>query len=303
MRLSYLQEFVEVSRTLNFNEAAHGLHISQSTLSKHIQALESDLQAVLLERDRHHVMLTSQGEVLLDCAKLICRSYADVKDAFALEAQNRCRLFVGGLIDSPGEFSWLSKASNAIQIRRPSFSPHFIPVSAASPITQVVNGDIDCAIIAFDPADYDVRVTEELVSEPVARSPFIAVVASNSPLADKGRLTAEDLQGSTFIRMMGPRMTSGWRVVQQMLERNRISFETKQVTILSVYDYVGIGLDNEVLLLPKCEVRKQEARSSERRMLALDISDAYTPLSVVYRKDRPSTVLREFIDELKSTPL
>lgn len=303
MRLSYLREFIELSKTLNYNEAARKLHLSQSALSKHIQALEGDLEANLFERDKHHVVLTSQGEVFLDCANRMCSIYEDIRLNFKTEAQNQARLFVGGLIDSPGEFAWLSKASKALQALLPDFSPHFIPVSSASPITQVVNGDIDCALIAFQATDYDDQVSDVLESVEVARSPFVAVVSAQNPLASRKQLTIEDLRDRTFIRMMGPRMTSGWSVIDRLLQRNHVNFATKQVTILSVYDYVGIGLNDELLLLPECETRRQEARNPDRKVLQLDIPGAFTPISAVYRKDSVSSALQAFIEELKRTPL
>ncbi|MCD8316258.1 MAG: LysR family transcriptional regulator, partial [Eggerthellaceae bacterium] len=66
VRLSYFEEFIELCNTLNFNAAAKALSMSQSSLTKHIQALENDLSVKLFERDKHSVTLTSQGEVFYD---------------------------------------------------------------------------------------------------------------------------------------------------------------------------------------------------------------------------------------------
>ena len=64
MTFRQLEYFLEVARTLNFSKAAENLFVSQSTLSKAISMLETELGAVLFLRDRHKVSLTPAGAVL-----------------------------------------------------------------------------------------------------------------------------------------------------------------------------------------------------------------------------------------------
>jgi hypothetical protein len=55
--------------TLNFTRASELLYISQPTLSKQISALENELNAKLLIRDTHSVLLTDSGTVFLSEAR------------------------------------------------------------------------------------------------------------------------------------------------------------------------------------------------------------------------------------------
>ena len=60
-----LRAFEAVSRHLNFRAAAEELYLTQSAISRQIQALEEDLGAVLFSRGTRRVELTQAGVLLL----------------------------------------------------------------------------------------------------------------------------------------------------------------------------------------------------------------------------------------------
>lgn len=68
MELRQLRYFTKVAEICSFSEAAKNLNITQSTLSQQIKQLESELDAELLSRDSHHVMLTELGKEFLPSA-------------------------------------------------------------------------------------------------------------------------------------------------------------------------------------------------------------------------------------------
>jgi LysR family positive regulator for ilvC len=57
-----LHQFVELTRTLHFGQAARACHVSPSTLSRSVQRLEEQLGESLFEREHHKVTLTPGGE-------------------------------------------------------------------------------------------------------------------------------------------------------------------------------------------------------------------------------------------------
>ncbi len=69
MQTSYVREFLETTRTLNYAEAADRLYISHSSLFKHIKALEEDLGGALFDRDGHNITLSEYGKAFLPYAK------------------------------------------------------------------------------------------------------------------------------------------------------------------------------------------------------------------------------------------
>ena len=74
MDTTYLNEFIALAEAGNYRGAADQLFISQSSLSKHIQALEKELNCRLFERTAKGVILTDQGRRILSHANRIVRS-------------------------------------------------------------------------------------------------------------------------------------------------------------------------------------------------------------------------------------
>jgi acetyl esterase/lipase len=70
LELHHLRAFVAVARERHFGRAAEQLHVSASTLSRSVSALERMLGCVLLRRTPPRVTLTMAGEALLAAAPI-----------------------------------------------------------------------------------------------------------------------------------------------------------------------------------------------------------------------------------------
>src|ERR1035441_11062555 len=81
MELRHLEVFVAVAEELSFTRASNRLHLVQSGVSSAVKALERDLGANLFDRDRHRVMLTDAGQVLLPEARATLAAAQAAPDA------------------------------------------------------------------------------------------------------------------------------------------------------------------------------------------------------------------------------
>ena len=81
MDIGYIREFVMLAECFNFSEAAERLFISQSSLSKHIQALERDMGVDLFIRTTRNIRLSSAGELYLPYARKIAELCSESKIA------------------------------------------------------------------------------------------------------------------------------------------------------------------------------------------------------------------------------
>ena len=66
-----LSVFVTAAETLNFTVTAKRLHLTQSSVSQTIKALESQLEVELFERKARTLKITDAGNVLLPMAREI----------------------------------------------------------------------------------------------------------------------------------------------------------------------------------------------------------------------------------------
>jgi DNA-binding transcriptional LysR family regulator len=97
MRIEQLQAFIAVVETGNFGHAAQRCGITQSTVSRQIQSLESDLGLSLFHRTSA-AKLTIGGEKLLPHARKICQEWEKaIQECGELIAGKQPELCVAGI--------------------------------------------------------------------------------------------------------------------------------------------------------------------------------------------------------------
>jgi DNA-binding transcriptional LysR family regulator len=97
MRLEQLQAFLAVAETGSFQKAAHQCGVTQSAISRQIQALETGLGAALFHRT-NQAKLTVAGDRLLPRAKKICQEWQiAVQDVTHLMAGKQPELCVAAI--------------------------------------------------------------------------------------------------------------------------------------------------------------------------------------------------------------
>ena len=77
METQYIQEFVELAKTMSFSLTARKMHISQSSLSRHMQKLEEELGRPLFNRTTRRMELSEFGKQYLPSAVRIDEAVKD----------------------------------------------------------------------------------------------------------------------------------------------------------------------------------------------------------------------------------
>ncbi|MGH8814140.1 MAG: LysR family transcriptional regulator, partial [Advenella sp.] len=69
MNFKQLNHIVVLSETLNFSKAAERVFLSQSALSKSIQAIEQQIGIAIFDRSKNSVLVTPAGKFVVDHAR------------------------------------------------------------------------------------------------------------------------------------------------------------------------------------------------------------------------------------------
>lgn len=135
-----LRAFEAVARRLSFRAAGEELFLTQSAISRQIQALEEEVGAVLFLRGTRHVELTAEGGVLL---RAVAPALAQLDAAVRQVRAARGRRSVSVSTFASFASLWLLPRMEAYQRRHPDLD---IRVSASDNLVDLDDGDIDVAL-------------------------------------------------------------------------------------------------------------------------------------------------------------
>lgn len=76
-----LSTFLALAKEGSFTQAAQRLHLTQSAVSRHISALEQQLQTQLIVRSTHSMRLTPAGRAVLPHARQVLQALDDLSQA------------------------------------------------------------------------------------------------------------------------------------------------------------------------------------------------------------------------------
>lgn len=216
--LYHLQTFNRVARSLNFSRAAEELSLSQSAVSRHIEALEEEYGMELFTRGGRGVTLTEAGVRLLDYTERILRLSEEAARALSeLRDLESGRLTLGAST-TPGNYL-LGPVVAAYQDRYPGIGLRLEIGDSRSVAGLVEEGLVDLAVLA-GPQD-----RAAVATEPCMEDELLLVAAPGHPLANKPEVCLEDLaEARLFLREPG----SHTRQVVEQAFRSR-GFRPRQV--------------------------------------------------------------------------
>lgn len=84
MNLTFIDTFLDISETRNFNKSAERLNVTQSTVSARMRALEEELRTPLFRRGRFGAELTAAGHKLLPHAARLRNIWNQARQELAL---------------------------------------------------------------------------------------------------------------------------------------------------------------------------------------------------------------------------
>jgi len=218
MDIEFARTFLAVAAAGNFVGAAQRLHVTQSTVSMRIQALESRLGAVLFERGRSGAHLTPAGRRFLRHANTLVRTLEQARHEVGLPAGFRGSLTLRGRIALWDGFlpQWVAR----MRASHPDISLH-LEVGFEEDIMQaLVQGTVDVGVL-YTPENRPGLGIERLFEENLV----LVATEPGRPWPDPGYIHMDwgaefhAQFGTAFPDLAAPAITAniGWLVMQQIL--------------------------------------------------------------------------------------
>ncbi|WP_080800140.1 LysR family transcriptional regulator [Arabiibacter massiliensis] len=294
MHISYLKEFVELVYCLNYSEASRNLNTAQSTLSKHVLALERECGAELLVRSSAQVRLTQEGQALFEGALDIIDAHDRTLERIA-ELKKDPPITVGGLYRNPH----LVRIVNAILNRqRENGSPLGVRYdnSRQRPFVELVeNGTLD---VAFTMMEHGAEPPEGLAALHLFDDPLVAIMMKDHPLADRASLQVGDLDKQKLLSPDGVYAIAGAKIARKLFASKGAQPIYRPVFLQSVQDFPTLDIADNLLVVER-SLQQQQPLTDDHRVLPFDDEDACFPFYAVYRQEPRSQAIARFVEELE----
>jgi DNA-binding transcriptional LysR family regulator len=192
MHLKSLKIFCDVVGRRSFSRAASENGISQSGASQIVNALEEHLGVKLIDRTKRPFVLTPEGEVYYEGSRKIVQRY------FALEEEVKTlHEEVAGRVSVASIYSiGLSHMNRFVQRFLRDYPKANVPVQSQHPrrVYELVESDqVDLGLVSYP------RSSRAIRAHVWREEPMVVVCAPGNRLAQKEKVTLEELRGAEMI--------------------------------------------------------------------------------------------------------
>lgn len=190
--LADLQAFRAVAELGNFSRAAEAVHISQPAFSRRIDKLEQALGVRLLERSTRRVSLTAVGR---DFARKAAELLDDLDSTLlTLRGLAPARLGEVTVACVPSTvYYYVSQVIKRYREAYPKIRVKVLDDSANNVLAAVARGEADFGLNFIGSQEPDIEF------KPLADERFVAACRRDHPLANRRRVTWQDLSAYDFI--------------------------------------------------------------------------------------------------------
>ncbi|MFZ4675409.1 MAG: LysR family transcriptional regulator [Nodosilinea sp.] len=244
MRIEQLQAFLSVAETGNFQAAAQQCQVTQSTVSRQVQALEAELDAPLFNRGAQ-AKLTVAGEQLLPKARRIYQDWMQVsKDIADLMAGKQPELCVAAIQSVCATV--LPPVLQQFCAEYPQVQLRVTALGSDRSIKVLRDGLVDLAIVMDNPR---LTTPPEMVVTPLFEEPIEVLMAVHHDLASQPAISWEML--ARFPQIIFKDGYGMQRLVQQQFQdRGAVFNPAMELNTLDAFRGV-VRQGNFVALLPQ----------------------------------------------------
>ena len=243
-----LNVFLTAARTLNFTAAARQLHMTQPSVSQHIQALEQHFDLQLFVRSGRHLRLTDAGEALLPMAQeMVSVSQSIDNKMESLKGDVYGRLIVG-CSTTVGKYVLPFLLASFMQ-QHPKVEASCYVTPRKMAVQMLCDGEVHVALASAQELNPNLQFCKFITDR------VNLIVPLNHPWAKREWIEPEELLNANFIwREEG----SGTRfVAEEKLREHGIGITQLKTTLtlgnseaiaLAVQEGIGVGFVSQIII-------------------------------------------------------
>lgn len=188
MEIRVLKYFLAVANEGSITRAANSLHLTQPTLTRQLQDLESELNQKLFIRGKHKIILTPEGMILRKRAEEIIDMVKKTEAEFqSLKGTMAGDIYIGG--GETESMACIAKVLKEIQQEHPDIKFHIYSGNAEDVTEKLDKGLLDFGLL-IQPVDmfkYDHLALPN-------KDTWGVIMRKDSSLAEKKYIKLEDLR-------------------------------------------------------------------------------------------------------------
>ena len=278
MRIEQLEAFLAVIETGNFGQAAKQCGVTQSTISRQIQALETHLGTSLFHRQAQ-AKLTVAGEILFPHARKICQQWHRVEEEITeLLSGKQPELCIAGIHSVcayylPPILQKFSRTHPHVQLR-------VTALGSDRSLKVLKDGLVDIAIVMDNRY---LTTTPEMVVKNLYEEPIKILMAADHPLTKY-----QEVKLSDFIAYPQVIFKDGYgmqRMVQEYFNKHQVTPEiAMELNTLDAFRGV-IRQGNLIALLPQLALME----------VSNDPTLTIRPIAAEANSSSPSSLTRQVV--------
>lgn len=249
-----LNVFLVAADTLNFTKAAQKLHMSQPSVSQHIQSLERHFNTKLFDRSGRNLQLTDAGLSLVPLSKDLVKQSILIEEAMASLQGEVFGHIIVGCSSTPGKYVLPHLLAN-FHRKYPKVNFTCLVSSQANAIKNLCDGEIHFALSSHI-ADQcgDLEFVKFLCEN------IILIAPPNHPWAENGSVSLDELFDADFI--LREDISGTYLSVQSALAeldldirqlRTLLTLGNTEAIALSVQEGLGVGFVSKMVVEKLCQ--------------------------------------------------
>jgi DNA-binding transcriptional LysR family regulator len=256
-----LNVFLAAAESLNFTQAAQQLHMTQPSVSQHIQALERHFDMQLFMRNGRNLELTDAGMALLPLAREAVTLSIRIDETMESLKGNIYGHLIVGCSTTPGKYI-LPNVLARFHKKYPQVKVTCQVFPQTDAIRNVAEGDAHFALFSVD---YDAYPDIEAVA--FLCDPIVLIAPLDHPWAQQGEIEPQELLEGDFIMREA---TSGTFIaMREALAKHNIStadlhnlitLGNAEAIALAVQEGIGVGFISQMIVERICQDKVAEVR-------------------------------------------